>query len=239
VIQATLNGPYGKDRHLRLPVTVEELTSDIAHCTRVGARHFHIHVRDDSGAETLDPAVVNAAVAAMRGGLAVAIGLATGEWIEPDVDLRVDMIRKWRGVDYATVNASEDGFELVMAALQEAGVGVDAGIFTVDDVERIAGSGRLQELLRISVEPFVTSADALQVVESIHAALDEVGATAPRLQHGDGDATWILVEDAFRRGLDTRIGFEDSTRLPDGTLADSNAHLVSAANALRARIPLA
>ncbi len=236
MIQATLNGPYDKDRHPRLPITVRELSSDVAECVRAGARHFHIHLRDDSGAETLDPDVVNPATAAIRGGLDVAIGLTTGEWIEPDVDKRVDLISRWRGVDYATANVSEDGFERVMAALRTAGAGVDAGVFTVYDVERLAESGWLHQVMRLSVEPFVTSADAREVAASIHVALDEAGSKAPRLQHGDGEATWILVEDALRRNLDTRVGFEDSTHLPDGTLAASNAQLVSAAKDLDDRI---
>jgi uncharacterized protein (DUF849 family) len=50
------------------------------------------------------------------------------------------------------------------------------------------------------------------------------------------DWTWPLVEDAFRRGHDTRVGFEDSVLLPDGTRARSNAHLVEAAVALESRI---
>ena len=50
------------------------------------------------------------------------------------------------------------------------------------------------------------------------------------------DWTWPLVVDAFRRGHDTRVGFEDSVLLPDGTEAQSNAQLVIAAVALRASI---
>jgi uncharacterized protein (DUF849 family) len=49
------------------------------------------------------------------------------------------------------------------------------------------------------------------------------------------DWTWPLVEDAFRRGHDTRVGFEDSVLLPDGTRAASNAQLVEAAFALESR----
>ena len=35
----------------------------------------------------------------------------------------------------------------------------------------------------------VSSASALTVIEDIHRALDRLGLTAPRLQHGDGEAT--------------------------------------------------
>jgi uncharacterized protein (DUF849 family) len=48
--------------------------------------------------------------------------------------------------------------------------------------------------------------------------------------------TWPLVQDAFRRGHDTRVGFEDSVLLPDGTIAESNAQLVHAALVLKQQL---
>ena len=58
------------------------------------------------------------------------------------------------------------------------------------------------------------------------------GVTPPRLLHGLGHCAWHLVELAARRRYDTRIGFEDTLRLPDGSLAGSNAELVRAARSL-------
>jgi hypothetical protein len=43
-------------------------------------------------------------------------------------------------------------------------------------------------------------------------------AGAPLLQHGDGAATWPLLEDAVRQGLDTRIGLEDTREADNVTL---------------------
>ena len=83
----------------------------------------------------------------------------------------------------------------------------------------------------------MSSASALAVVEEIHQALDRYGFTAPRLQHGDGEATWILLEDAVRRGIDTRIGLEDTIYEPDGKLTTGNAALVRAARRLGAVPP--
>jgi uncharacterized protein (DUF849 family) len=45
---------------------------------------------------------------------------------------------------------------------------------------------------------------------------------------------WREPEDAIRRELDTRVGFEDTLCLPDRTRATGNAALVSAARALQA-----
>jgi uncharacterized protein (DUF849 family) len=80
------------------------------------------------------------------------------------------------------------------------------------------------------IEPVeATTVDAVPLVAAIHAVLDRAEVGAPRLQHGDGEATWILIEDAIRRGIDTRVGFEDTLLLPDGQRAASNADLVRVA----------
>jgi uncharacterized protein (DUF849 family) len=71
--------------------------------------------------------------------------------------------------------------------------------------------------------------DAVACVQAIHDTLDRVGVHAPRLQHGDGEATWVLIEDAVRRGVDTRVGLEDTQHQPDGVRTDGNAALVRAA----------
>src|SRR5438034_1152181 len=72
------------------------------------------------------------------------------------------------------------------------------------------------------------------VVDEVHAELDRVGLTAPRLQHGDGEATWVLIEDAIRRGIDTRVGLEDTQYEPSGERTAGNEALVRAAQELAA-----
>jgi aminoglycoside/choline kinase family phosphotransferase len=117
-----------------------------------------------------------------------------------------------------------------MQALLRVGVGIEAGVWSVEDADRLAATGLGQSVTRILIEPVeVSSASALAVVEEIHQALDRYGFTAPRLQHGDGEATWILLEDAVRRGVDTRIGLEDTIYEPNGERTTGNAALVRAA----------
>jgi uncharacterized protein (DUF849 family) len=53
LLQATLNGPLTKSDHPSVPVTLEELVTDAADCAAAGARAFHVHPRDISGAEAL------------------------------------------------------------------------------------------------------------------------------------------------------------------------------------------
>src|ERR1700678_644269 len=90
LIQTTVNGPFGHDHHPRVPVTCDGIRNDVAACPRAGARSFHIHTRDEAGAESLSPADVSRMVAAARqgaedAGADVEIGLTTGAWIVPEI----------------------------------------------------------------------------------------------------------------------------------------------------------
>ena len=173
-------------------------------------------------------------------GAEVEIGLTTGEWIVPDLAERIAMIREWEGVDCATVNLSEPGFESVMETMLVAGVGIDVGLWAPVELDRLLGSGLLPQAQRVSIElapgePYFLDGEPSALAQEVNEALDLAGSTCPRLTHGMQDWTWPLVEDAFRRGHDTRVGFEDSVLLPDGSRASSNAELVEAAVVLRSR----
>jgi uncharacterized protein (DUF849 family) len=229
LLQATLNGPYTKDSHPAIPVSPRELADDARTCVAEGARAIHVHPRDMYGAERLDPAVIDHVVSIVKDACGMPVGVSTAAWVEPDLDRRIEMIRRWHAPDYAAVDLAEPGATRIMEACLEAGVGIEAGLCSVEDVETLAASGLGPLVLRIMIEPVhVPAPEAVPLVEAIHAALDRYDLRAPRLQHGDGAAAWILLADALRRGIDTRIGLEDTLRDPDGTLTESNASLVRA-----------
>ena len=246
MLQVTPNGPWGKDVHPEMPVSLGELEADLRACFEVGATGVHLHVRDPEGAETLEPAAVNGTCGMVRDvatnvGVQVEIGLTTGEWIVPDLADRIAMIREWEGVDCATVNLSEPGFEAVMEAMLDTGVGIDVGLWAPVEMDRLLRSGLLPRAQRVSIEldpgePYFLQGEPADLAQQVNDALDRAGSACPRLTHGMNDWTWPLVEDAFRRGHDTRVGFEDSVVLPDGTRARNNAQLVEAAVALESRI---
>lgn len=235
LLQATLNGALTKEAHPAVPVSAEELARDAAACARAGAGAIHLHPRDAEGRERLDAEVVDQVVVLVREACGIPVGVTTGAWIEPGVDRRVALVRAWRAPDYATVNLSEPGATRVMQALLQAGVGIEAGVWTVEDAERLAASGLGGRVLRVCVEPVeLPAAGAVAFVEDIHRALDRLGLEAPRLQHGDGEATWVLLSDAVRRGIATRIGLEDTQYGPDGARTAGNEALVRAARQLGA-----
>ena len=66
IVQACLNGARPQGYHPRLPVSAAGLAEDAAAVVRAGAGEFHLHVRDDSGRESLAPAAVDAILAAIE-----------------------------------------------------------------------------------------------------------------------------------------------------------------------------
>jgi uncharacterized protein (DUF849 family) len=237
MLQAAVNGDRSKADHPAVPVTEDELVRDVRECLAAGAREFHIHVRDAGGNPTLDPGRVNRAALAARAAGAPAAGVTTVADIEPSLPRRLALISKWTQPAYSSVNLCEDGAVEVMRALLAAGIGIEAGVWTPQDAQALVSSGLAGQVRRVLVEPGEAQggkSDAIPMVDAIHEILDRAGVRAPRLQHGDGELTWILIEDAVRRGLDTRVGLEDTLCLPDGSRARSNADLVTAARNLGA-----
>jgi uncharacterized protein (DUF849 family) len=178
--------------------------------------------------ETLDPATIDETVKVVRAATGVPVGVSTGAWIEPNPIRRADLVAHWREPNMASVNFSEEGAGLVTEALLQAGIGVEAGIWSIDDAERLATSGFAARMVRVLVEIVNPTADPVAEAVAIEEALDRLGILAPRLIHGEEAAAWPVLWHAIAVGRDTRIGLEDTLRLPDGTMAASNAALVEA-----------
>jgi uncharacterized protein (DUF849 family) len=208
LLQAALNGPFTKEEHPAMPITAAELAADARACVAAGAGAIHMHPRNRHGEETLDPDVIDTTVREVRAACGVPVGVSTGAWIEPDHALKLEYLSAWTEPDYASVNVSEPGWQDVVRALSENGIGAEAGVWSVDDAIALRESGLAGDLTRVLIEPVdVDPAEAVELVGAIDAAL---GGAAPRLGHGDGAATWVLLSDAVRRGWDTRVGREDT-----------------------------
>jgi uncharacterized protein (DUF849 family) len=229
MLKAALNGDRPPGSHPRLPLTAAALAADAASCAGAGASAVHIHPRDGDGRESLAAEVIDETVRAVRSAAGVAVGVSTGAWIEPDPGRRAEAVAAWREPDMASVNLSEAGAADVMAALWEAGIGIEAGIWSLDDVERLADSGFATRLVRVLVEIRHPSPDPAANALAIDQALDRLRADVPRLHHGEEEATWPVLRQAVSLGHDIRIGLEDTLLLPDGSRARSNADLVTAA----------
>jgi uncharacterized protein (DUF849 family) len=235
MVQAALNGTRTRAEHAAIPLTPVEQAAEARASVTAGADVIHVHVRDAHGNESLAPSDVADTVNAIR--LAcpgTPIGVSTGAWIIPDLERRLSMIRSWSTVpEMASVNLHEAGAARVIELLLEMGIGVEAGIWNAPAAVTLMKSGLADACLRILLEPAEASCSAranLMQMEEVLAV-----AKPPRLLHGLGHYAWRLIELAAQRRYDTRTGFEDTLRLPDGSLAASNAQLVTAARRLVAR----
>lgn len=232
MIKAALNGGRTRDEHPAVPITAAELAAEAVACAATGAGAIHLHARDPSGAETIDPVVVNEVARLVRDACGLPVGISSSPTIEPDAVRRLELLREWREPDFGSAMFNDPGATSVAAALLSRGIDVEAAVVTAGDVDRLAACGLADRMLRVIVEPMTEDVGAaLAECAAIHAALDAAGIAVPRLQHGMGAACWPLAVDALARGWDTRIGFEDVLVLPDGGAVTGNADLVAAATA--------
>jgi uncharacterized protein (DUF849 family) len=209
-VKACINGARTPDQHPNLPITPEQL-----------------------------PEAVDAAVSAVRHAApGLPLGVTTGYWALPDAEKRLRAVDGWSVLpDFASVNWHEPGSEDLARLLLSKGLGVECGIFHAEAAESWAASEIAAHCMRVMIElggdggPDTWTATADDLLSQVLAA----GSPAPVLLHGLDESCWPLLEHAGVRGVQTRIGMEDTLRLPDGSQAPDNAALVSAAVQLLSR----
>lgn len=235
-MKCCLNGARTRAEHPAVPITAEELALEAAAAVAAGAFALHMHPRDATGRETLDAAWCDAAVAAVRTACpGTPVGLSTAAWIEPQLARRLELVSAWRErPNFCSVNLSEPGCEQVMEALWARGIGVEAGLSSVEDAQLLGALRVAGRCLRVLVE-IDDAEDAVascRLALEIDAALDGAGVTADRLHHGLGPPTWAVIRQGLQLGHEVRVGLEDVVTMPDGAAARGNADLVAAALAL-------
>ena len=231
-MKACLNGGRRRGEHEAVPLTPQELARDARGAVAAGAAALHVHPRDPGGAETLDAAACGTAITTIREACpGTPVGVSTGAWMAPEPRVRAGLIEAWAVLpDFASVNFSETGAADVCASLIRRGIGIEAGLWSVEDVRVFAGTGLAAWCLRVLVEALPPDPkDAVAAAAAIDAALDDAEIWLPRLHHGEGLATWAVLDAALGLARDVRVGFEDTLVLPDGRSARDNAELVEAA----------
>ena len=234
LIQACLNGGTTRAEHPAVPLTPAELAAEARAAQLAGAQALHLHPRDASGAQTLAPDDVLAAVAAVRAATGLPVGVTTGIWtVAGDVARRLSLVARWTGPDrpdYASINVNEPGTEDLADLLTTLGIEIEAGVWTAQDARLLAAGTFGHRVIRVLIEPVDRAADAAVTTAAQCAAeLARNGITARQVHHGYGLATWDVIDAAARMGQDIRVGLEDTTVLPYGTVAAGNGDLVAAA----------
>lgn len=239
-LTACLNGGTSRAQHPAVPCTPAELAAEARAVAAAGARAIHVHPRSASGEQSLDPADVLPAVAAIRAASGLPVGVTTGIWtVDGDVSRRLALVAGWTGPDkpdFASINVSEPGADdLAGLLIDRLGIAVEAGVWTVADVALLAGSALATRAFQVLLEPTSrVRAEAVAVSSAASAGLHGHGITVPQVHHGYDLATWDVIRWSAGAGFHVRVGLEDTTLLPDGSVADGNADLVVAAMRLAA-----
>ena len=234
-VKACINGARTPDQHPGLPVTPEQLATEAVAAHGAGAQAVHMHPKTADGVDSLLPSEVDAAVAAVRQAApGLPLGVTTGFWALPDAQQRLKAVEGWSVLpDFASLNWHEPGSPELAKLLLGRGLGVEVGIFHAEAAQSWAVSDIAPHCLRVMIE---LGADGdIATADELLAMVAAAGSPAPTLLHGLDESCWPVLEHAGVRGVQTRIGMEDTLSLPDGSTAPGNAALVSAAVDLLSR----
>ena len=242
LLKVCLNGARAPGSHPQLPLTPEQLAQAAADAVNAGAQALHLHPRGAGGLESLAAPDVAAALLAVRAACpGVPVGISSGFWILPDVAAQLRAAQDWGELapdqrpDFVSVNVHEPHAGALTGTLLHLGIGVEAGVWTLEAVDTFLVWPERLRALRVLIElPDEPQAVAGPLADAMLARLEGAALTLPVVLHGQGRSTWPMVAEAGRRGLGTRVGLEDTLSLPDGALAPDNASLVRSARGVLA-----
>lgn len=228
-LQAALNG----DRiHPAAPRNPSAIAKAARAALDAGAQSVHIHAFDDAGRETLDGAACAKVLRAIRARCPeTPTSLTTSATIVADPGERFRIVGAWEEMpDLVTANQGEAGIVELCELLLSRGVGIEAGLLSVEDARAFVRSGLAGRCRRVLVEPLDADPEAaVQHAAAIEDIVASAGITLEQVHHGYDIACWAVNRRALDRGHGIRTGLEDITLLPDGTPARDNADLVAAA----------
>jgi uncharacterized protein (DUF849 family) len=237
LLKACLNGSRTDDEHPAIPRSPAQLAAEGRASVDAGARVLHLHPYDGDGHETLEAEPCAAALRAVRAACpGIPVSLSTSADIESDPRRRLELVAGWTDLpDLVTANQGERGILDLCEHLIGRGVGIEAGLLSLEDAQAFVAAGIADRCARVLVEPLdADPATAVAHAAAIEGVLDAAGVTLEQVHHGDDVATWHVMERAVSRGHGIRIGLEDTTVLPDGRRPAGNGELVRAAAAMLA-----
>ncbi len=239
VTVAPTGADTGRDRTPHVPQTAREIADEAAASAAAGASVIHVHVRDSTGAASMDLGLYREAMAAIRESApGLLINLTTaGSWEMEEqrrlavVALAPDMC----SFDAGTLNFGDGVFlnpppflRALAEACLEHGVKPELECFDVSHVEYCR---------RLAEQGLLTGPLWFQFVMGIPGG---IAATPRNLMHLAGslpdDASWSAIGVgrtqqpmttlAIAAGGHVRVGMEDNIYLSRGVLATSNAEFV-------------
>ncbi len=235
LLQAALNG----DRvHPAAPRTPGDIAAQARAAVDAGARSVHLHPYDADGQQTFAAEPCAVTLRAVRAACpGITVSLSTSAAVEPDPRRRLALVEAWTELpDLVTANQGEDGIVELCELLVARGIGIEAGLLSLDDAHHFVAAGIASRCVRAMVEPLDAEPEAAAAhAEAVERALADAGISLEQVHHGDEIASWAVNQRAIPRGHGIRTGLEDTPVLPDGRTAEGNGDLVAAAATMLGR----
>lgn len=232
LLKIALNGARSKKENENIPQSLDEIKKDVSQLFQMGYNVFHIHCYDKNGKESLIPVDVSDLVTTVRNiSPEIKLGISTGDWIEPDLQKRINLIEKWTETpDFVSLNLIEDDALDIIDVLIKKGVKIEAGLNEKKAAEIFVSSNLYKYCERVLIEPEEEKLeDALKTIAEIETILKQNNNKLKILLHGFNSASWGLLREAKKRGYDSRMGLEDTIYLENGDKAKNNLELIEAA----------
>lgn len=226
-----------KADHPALPMTIDEIARTALACFQAGATGIHLHVRDDDGRHSLDADRYRRAIDAITAlvpKMAIQITTeAAGLYnVTEQFACLQALVPNSASVSIREMMRDVPVAKRLYAFASEADIHVQHILYSPDDVAQLQAwfqDKTISETMRSVI--FVLG----QYAPPVLAEPDDL---TPFLKAAkDMDLDWSVCAfgrneqacalHAQKMGGSIRIGFENNTQLPDGTLVEDNAHLVS------------
>ena len=227
-----------KEQQPNLPITPEELARDAAECEAAGAAIYHLHVRDERGAPTMEVGAFKRARAAIAEASDLIVQFTSGGAVTDTEQARIaplELKPEMASLTTGTVNFGDEVFSNPLplvrrfySRMRELSVVPEFEIFDsgmIATAERLVSEQGDGHHLHYDL--------VLGVPGGMPAWPDAVPWLASKLPD---DATWsatgigrhnfLVAAEAIALGGHVRTGFEDVNYLERGVPADSNSQLV-------------
>ncbi|MEA2460854.1 MAG: 3-keto-5-aminohexanoate cleavage enzyme [Actinomycetota bacterium] len=235
---AAVGAELTRDEQPGLPITPEELATDAAECAEAGASIYHLHVRDEAGAPTMDVDTFRAAKEAIESSADVIVQFTSGGAVSDEEDARVaplDLRPEMASLTTGTVNFGDGVFwnppeliERLYRTMRSVNVLPEFEIFEpgmIATAERLCAASGDDHHRHFDFVLGVPGA-----MPAWDDAVDFLAAHVPKGASwgatGVGRSHLAVTKAAIAGGGHVRTGLEDVRYFAAGELVSSNAQLI-------------
>jgi 3-keto-5-aminohexanoate cleavage enzyme len=225
-----------------LPLSPEELAAEATACAEAGARVVHLHVRDEAGRPSQDPAIFAKTLKLIRERCDVIVQFSTGGAVTATADERLAPVRELSpGPDFVTFSMGTMNFgnevfynpqpmlDTFAKAFTEAKLKPEFEIFDagmLDTLKRMIKKGQVQTPVHCDLVLGVPGGMAGNL-RNLMFLLESLPEGATWTVSGVGAAQLPLTVHALALGGHVRVGLEDNIYYRKGELSEGSAPLVA------------